>query len=58
MLTKSEYFIPMYYFYYLFITCIAIATRSSATDETPTLLGTAQTRKTDEELIFALIKCS
>lgn len=58
MLAKSEYFIPMYYFYYLFITCIAIATRSSATVKPPTLLGTAQTGKTDEKLTLTLIRCS
>lgn len=57
MLTKSDYFIPMYYFYYLFITCIAIATRSSATVKPPTLLGAAQTGKTDEELTLALKRC-
>lgn len=58
MLKKSEYFIPMYYFYYLFITCIAIATRSSATVKLTTLLGTAQTGKTDEELTLTLIRWS
>lgn len=58
VLTESEYFIPMYYFYYLFIAYIAIATSSSATVETPTPLGTAQTRRIDEELIFALIMSS
>lgn len=58
MLAESEYFIPMFYFYYLFIACIAIATSSSATVETPIPLGTAQTRRADEELIFALIMSS
>lgn len=48
----------MYYFYYLFIAYIAIATSSSAMVETPTPLGTAQTRRIDEELIFALIMSS